>query len=64
MTTDDNSTQPPWLQNNHGVDVAAEKDDSTSKPAHDDAADDAAAKADDAAADREAPEEGEPAASG
>ncbi len=64
MTTDDNSTQPPWLQNNHGVDVAAEKDDSTSKPAHDDSADDAAVKAADDAADREAPEEGEPAASG
>ncbi|MBF6173320.1 nucleotide-binding protein [Nocardia blacklockiae] len=45
MTPDDNSTSPPWLQN-HGVDVAAEKDDPNSKPAHDDEqADDATARA-------------------
>ncbi|MFI5781346.1 AAA family ATPase [Nocardia sp. NPDC051570] len=63
MTTDDNSTQPPWLQNNHGVDVAAEKDDSTSKPVHDETAEDAAAEAADDAG-RDASEGGEPAASG
>ncbi|BCK52516.1 MinD/ParA family ATP-binding protein [Nocardia wallacei] len=35
MTPDDNSTSPPWLHN-PGVDVAAEKDDPNSNPAHDD----------------------------
>lgn len=42
MTPNDNSTSPPWLQN-PGVDVAAEKDDPNSQPAHDEQADDDAA---------------------
>ncbi len=48
MTPNDNSTSPPWLQN-PGVDVAAEKDDPNSNPAHDEQADDDAATASDEA---------------
>ncbi|MBF6333395.1 AAA family ATPase [Nocardia transvalensis] len=60
MTTDDNSTSPPWLQN-HAVDLAAEKDDSTSKPAHDDQAEDSATGGD---AERDTLDDDEQGASG
>ncbi|MCX4093724.1 MinD/ParA family ATP-binding protein [Nocardia sp. alder85J] len=41
MTTDDNSTAPPWLQG-HPVEGAADHDDSPAKPSHRDPADESA----------------------